>query len=94
MKYCDRLDQHQILVLLHLIKNCPKCLDSNITERLVALCLNAVHKHSTNRDFAVFLMSVIEVIDLVKFRPEITSICGVLKGASKFLIMKALKDAK
>jgi len=94
MKHCDNLDQHQIPVLLYLVKNCQNGLNSNDTERLVALCKNAVHEHSTNRDFVSFLMSVIGIIDLVKFRPEMTAICGQLKGASKFLIVKALKDTK
>lgn len=94
MKYCDNLEKHQIPVLLHLVKNCQKGLNSNDTERLVALCRNAVHQHSTNRDFVSFLVSVIGIIDLVKFRPEMTAICEQLKGASKFRIVKALEDTK
>lgn len=94
MKYCDNLDQHKIPILLQLVKNCKKGLNVNDTERLVALCRNAAHEHSTNRDFVSFLVSVIGIVNLVKFRPEMTAICEQFKGASKLLIVKALKDTK
>lgn len=58
------------------------------------LCRNSVHEYSANRDFAQFLIVVIGAINLTKFRSEITNLSKQLKGASKFLIMKALKDAK
>jgi hypothetical protein len=76
------------------VKNCQKSLNDHTTERLVVLCRNAVHVHSANTDFATFLVTVIGAIDLAKFRPEMVLICGQLKGASKFLIAKALKDVK
>lgn len=94
MQQCVGLDQYQIPVMMHFLKNCNHGLSNEAAERLVVLCKNTVHKHSANRDFALFLVCVIEVIDLSKFRPEIDTICGQLKGASKFLIKKALKDAK
>ncbi|VVC38416.1 Hypothetical protein CINCED_3A024146 [Cinara cedri] len=94
MKSCDSLGQHEIMVLLHLVKNCQKSLDENEAKKLVLLCRNAVHEHSANREFALFLTAVIGAVDITKFRPEMTTICAQLKGASKFLIMKALKDAK
>lgn len=94
MKYCNSLDQHQISVLSYLVKNCQKGLNNNEAERLVVLCRNSVHEYSGNRDFASFLVSVVEAIDLTKFRPDITIICGALKGALKFRVMKALKDTK
>jgi len=93
-KHCDVLDQRQIPVLSYLVKNCHKDLNDDQAARLVALCRNAVREHSTNRDFAMFLVSVIGAVDLAKFRPEMTVVCGLLKGASKFLTAKALKDAK
>lgn len=95
MKNCDGLqDQRQIPVLLHLVKNCQKGLDGDVAEHLVALCKNATVKHSANRDFATFLVAIVEAIDLDRFRPEMTAIGGQLKGASKFLMAKALKDVK
>lgn len=93
-KYCYRLDHYQIPVLLHLVKNCQEGLNDSEAKRLVVLCKNAVHEHSGNRDFALFLMAVIGAINLTTFQSEITTIGGQLKGASKFLIMKALKNAK
>lgn len=92
--YCNSLSPHQILVLLHLVKNCQKGLNNNEEERLVGLCRDAAHEHSANRDFGLLLMAVIGVIDITRFRLEMKTICDRLKGASKFLIMKALKDAK
>lgn len=89
---CDGLDQYQIPVLLHLVNNCQKSLNNDDAERLVELCRNAAHEHSANRDFGMLLMSVIGAIDLGKFRSEMTTVCGQLKGVSKFMIMKALKD--
>lgn len=95
MKYCsDNLDHHEIPVLSNLVKNCQQSLNNHTAERLVVLCRNAAHVHSSNTDFAAFLVTVIGAIDLTKFRPEMTSICGQLKGASKFLIAKALKNPK
>lgn len=95
MKYCsDNLDHHEIPVLSHLVKNCQKSLTNHTAERLVVLCRNSAHVHSANTDFAAFLVTVIGAIDLTRFRLEITSICGQLKGASKFLAAKALKNAK
>lgn len=94
MKCCNSVHQYQIPVLLFLVKNCHKSLNYNEAEQLVILCRNAALEHSANRDFALFLVSVIGAIDLNKFRPEMITICGRLKGASKFLLMKALKDAK
>lgn len=94
MKYCDKLDQHQILVLSHLVKNCQKGLNNIEAERLVVLCRNSAYEYSTNRDFALLLVSVIEAVDLTKFQPDIKFTCGQLKGALKFRIIKALKDAK
>lgn len=88
------MNHHEIPVLSHLVKNCQKSLNNHTAERLVVLCRNAVHVHSANTDFAAFLVTVIRAIDLTKFRQEMTSICGQLKGASKFLIAKALKDVK
>lgn len=93
MKYCDSLGQHQIMVLLHLVKNCQKNLDENEAEKLVLLCRNAVHEHSASIEFALLITSVIEAVNMTKFRSEMTTICEKLKGASKFLIMKALKNA-
>ncbi|KAL4148475.1 hypothetical protein QTP88_002708 [Uroleucon formosanum] len=94
LNQCDGLDQYQIPVLLHLVNNCQKNLNNDDAERLVGLCRNAAYEHSTNRDFGLLLMSVIGAIDLSKFRSEMTTICGQLKGVSKFMIMKALKDTK
>ncbi|XP_025207678.1 uncharacterized protein LOC112603366 [Melanaphis sacchari] len=94
INHCDDLDQYQVPVLLHLVNNCQKILNNGDTERLIGLCRNAASKHSTNRDFGLLLVSVIGAIDLDKFLPEITTICEQLKGVSKFLIMKALKDKK
>lgn len=91
--HCDGLDQYQIPVLLHLVNNCQKILNRD-AEHLIGLCRNAAYKHSTNRDFGLLLVSVIRAIDLDQFLPEITTICEQLKGVSKFLIMKALKDKK
>lgn len=91
---CDGLDQYQIPVLLHLVNNCQKRLNNDDAERLVELCRNSAHEYSTNRDFGLLLMSVIGAIDLDKFRSEMTTVCGQLKGVSKFMIMKALKDSK
>lgn len=90
--HCDGLDQYQIPVLLHLVNNCKKILNNRDAERLIGLCRNAAYKHSTNRDFGLLLVSLIRAIDLDKFLPEMTTICEQLKGVSKFLIMKALKD--
>lgn len=90
----DVLAEYQIPVMLQLVKNCQNDLDDGEAGRLVWLCKNATRAHFANRDFAGFLVAVIAAVDLVKFRPEMTAICGQLKGASKFLIMKALKDAK
>lgn len=95
MKICDGLqDQRQIPVLLHLVKNCQKDMNGSVAERLVALCKNAVAKHSANRDFVTFLVAVVGTVDLDRFRPEMMAIGGQLKGASKFLMAKALKDTK
>lgn len=95
MKHCrDALAEHQIPVMLQLVKNCQNGLDDGEAERLVWLCKNATRAHLANRDFAGFLVAVIAAVDLAKFRPEMTAICGQLKGASKFLIMKTLKDAE
>lgn len=94
MKCCDSLRQYQIMVLLHLVKNCQKSLNENEAKRLVLVCRNAVHEHSANREFALLITTVIGAVKMTKFRPEIATICEQLKGASKFLIMKALKDAK
>lgn len=95
MKICDGLqDQRQIPVLLHLVKNCQKDLDGGVAERLVALCKNAAAKHSANRDFVTFLVAVVGAVDLDRFRAEMTGIGGQLRGASKFLMAKALKDTK
>lgn len=94
MKCCNSLDQHQIPVLLHLVKNCQKSINNIEIERLVILCKNAAHEHTTNRDFVLFLVSIIKAIDLTKFQPEMKSICKHFKGASKVLIMKALENSK
>ncbi|XP_050436397.1 uncharacterized protein LOC126843110 isoform X3 [Adelges cooleyi] len=94
MKHCDSMDQYKIPVLALLVKNCKKSLSSSDAERLVALCRNAAYDQSNNRHFASFIVSVIGAIDLNKFSPEMTAISQQLKGASKFMVMKALRDAK
>ncbi|XP_026810561.1 uncharacterized protein LOC113552081 [Rhopalosiphum maidis] len=94
INHCDGLDQYQIPVLLHLVNNCQQILNNGDAEHLIGLCRNAAYKHSTNRDFGLLLVSVIRAIDLNKFLPEMTTICEQLKGVSKFMIMKALKDTK
>lgn len=94
INHCDGLDQYQIPVLLYLVNNCQKSLNNDDAERLVGLCRNTAHEHSANRDFGLLLVSVIGAIDLGKFRTELMTVCGQLKGVSKFLIMKALKDKK
>lgn len=91
---CDSLRQHQIMILVHLVKNCQKSLNENEAKQLVLLCRNSVNEHSANREFALLITTVISAVNMTKFRTEITVICKQLKGASKFLIMKALKDGK
>lgn len=88
------MEEYQISVLSHLVKNCQGNLDDNTAECLIVLCRNSVHEYSVNRDFAQFLIVVIGSINLSKFQSEITNLSEHLKGASKFLIMKALKDVK
>lgn len=88
------MEEHQISVLSHLVKNCQGNLDDNIAECLIVLCRNSVQEYSVNRNFAQFLIVVIGSINLSKFQSEITNLSKHLKGASKFLIMKALKDVK
>ncbi|XP_050533640.1 uncharacterized protein LOC126901288 [Daktulosphaira vitifoliae] len=95
IKGCQtHLEQYKIPVLVLLVKNCQKDLDSSDGEKLVTLCKTAALDHSTNRDFASFLVFVVGAIDLERFRIEMLSISQKLKGASKYLVIKALKDVK